>query len=82
DVFRLVRTMVIKIEAIALRDNKVLEEAGYPVGLDKRTWRYYMTERDGRNALSNIKIQLAFDHGASAPMLLHTNSTQPPTGQG
>lgn len=43
---------------------------------------HYMTERDGRNALSNIKIQLAFDHGASAPMLLHTNSTQPPTGQG
>ena len=36
---------------------------------------HYVTERDGRNALTNTKIQLAFDHGASAPMLLHTNST-------
>lgn len=34
--------MIVKIEAVALRDNSVLEAAGYPVSIDKRTWRYYM----------------------------------------
>ena len=34
--------MIVKIEAVALRDNSVLEAAGYPVSSDKRTWRYYM----------------------------------------
>lgn len=43
---------------------------------------HYITERDGRNAMTNVKIQLAFDHGASAAMLLHSNSTQGSTGQG
>lgn len=43
---------------------------------------HYVTERDGRNALTNVKIQQAFDHGASAPMLLHTNSTQTAVSQG
>ncbi|EJI5696355.1 hypothetical protein NFI00_000058 [Salmonella enterica] len=42
NVFRLARTMVIKIEAIAKRDNKLLKAAGYEVLSDKRTWRYYM----------------------------------------
>ncbi len=42
DTLRLVRTLVVKIEALAIRDNRVLEEAGYPVSTDKRTWRYYM----------------------------------------
>lgn len=41
-VFRLARTMVIKIEAIAKRDNKLLKEAGVEVLNDKTTWRYYM----------------------------------------
>lgn len=36
---------------------------------------HYVTERDGRNALNNTKLQLAFDHGASEPMLVHTNAT-------
>lgn len=36
---------------------------------------HYMTERDARNAVNNTQIQLAFDHGASEPMLIHTNST-------
>ena len=42
DTFSLVRTMVIKIEALADRDNLVLTKAGYPVSTDKTTWRYYM----------------------------------------
>lgn len=43
---------------------------------------HYVTERDGRNALTNTKIQQAFDHGASAPMLIHTDATQGSTGTG
>ena len=42
DTFSLVRTMVIKIEALAERDNLVLTQAGYSVASDKTTWRYYM----------------------------------------
>jgi len=43
---------------------------------------HYLSERDGRNALANTKVQLAFDHGASAPMLIHSTSTIAPSGQG
>jgi hypothetical protein len=42
DTFSLVRTMVIKIEALAERDNLVLTNAGHSVSSDKTTWRYYM----------------------------------------
>jgi len=42
DTFSLVRTMVIKIEALADRDNLVLTKAGHPVSTDKTSWRYYM----------------------------------------
>ncbi|CAG27198.1 hypothetical protein PPEV_gp104 [Pseudomonas phage EL] len=63
DVFRLVRTMVIKIEAIALRDNKVLEEAGYPVGLDKRTWRYYMNLNGDYHPNDQIMTITSIDTG-------------------
>lgn len=41
---------------------------------------HYVTERDGRNAITNTKVQLAYDHGASEPMLLHTNATASTTG--
>ena len=41
-VFRLARTMVIKIEAVAVRDNNMLVNAGYTVSSNKTTWRYYM----------------------------------------
>lgn len=43
---------------------------------------HYVTERDGRNALTNTKVNLNFDHGSSAPMLLHSNSTLGSTGVG
>lgn len=39
---------------------------------------HFITERDGRSAVSNTQINLAFDHGASEPMLLHQNSTTGP----
>lgn len=37
---------------------------------------HYATERDARNANTNKTIPLAFDHGVSEPMLLHTSSTK------
>lgn len=39
-------------------------------------YAHYITEQDGRNANTNRVINLAFDHGVSEPMLLHTGSTQ------
>lgn len=42
DTLSLARTLVVKIEAVALRENSVLEAAGYYVLNDKKTWRYYM----------------------------------------
>lgn len=41
-VFRLTRSIVIKIEAVAIRDNAMLQDAGHTVSSDKRTWRYYL----------------------------------------
>lgn len=41
-VFRLTRSIVIKIEAVAIHDNEMLRQSGYPVSSDKRTWRYYL----------------------------------------
>lgn len=38
---------------------------------------HFVTERDGRNALNNVKLQMAYDHGSSEPMLLHTLATTP-----
>lgn len=63
DVFRLVRTMVIKIEAIADRDNGVLEAAGYPVGLDKRTWRYYLNLNGEYHPTDEIMKIISIDTG-------------------
>jgi len=42
DTLSLARTLVVKIDAVALRENSVLEAAGFPVNNDKTTWRYYM----------------------------------------
>lgn len=42
DTLSLVRTLVVKIEAVALRENSVLEASGFLVNNDKKTWRYYM----------------------------------------
>lgn len=63
DVLRLVRTMVIKIEAIALRDNAVLEAAGVPVSSDKRTWRYYMNLNGDYHPTDEIMTIKSIDTG-------------------
>lgn len=39
---------------------------------------HFITERDGRSATSNTHISLAFDHGASEPMLIESTSTTTP----
>lgn len=36
---------------------------------------HYITERDARSALNNTMLNMDYDHGASEPMLLHTNAT-------
>lgn len=41
-VISFLRTLVVKCEVVADSDNKLLEEAGYPVSSDKRQWRYYL----------------------------------------
>ena len=43
---------------------------------------HFVTEKDGRNAQNNTEIELAYDHGASEPMLLHTTSTASAQSQG
>lgn len=63
DVFRLARTMVIKIEAIANRDNNVLRAAGYNVSSDKRTWRYYMNMNGDYHPTDEIMTVTSIDTG-------------------
>lgn len=63
DVFRLARTMVIKIEAIALKDNQVQIAAGLPVSSDKRTWRYYMNLNGDYHPNDQIMTILSIDTG-------------------
>lgn len=36
---------------------------------------HFITERDGRNAVNNVAIKLAYDHGSSEPMLVQTVAT-------
>lgn len=43
---------------------------------------HYITERDARSALNNTQLNIALDHGASEPMLLHTNATAGAGSQG
>lgn len=43
---------------------------------------HYVTERDARNALNNTMLNMDYDHGASEPFLLHTNSTSSTGAQG
>lgn len=38
---------------------------------------HYICERDARSARNNTEVRLAFDHGASEPMLVHTTPTTP-----
>lgn len=63
DVFRLTRTMVIKIETIAERDNRVQMAAGLEVGLDKRTWRYYMNLNGDYHPTDEIMTIVSIDTG-------------------
>ena len=63
DVFKLVRTMVIKIEAIAKRDNEMLLAANYPVSDNKRTWRYYMNLNGDYHPTDDLMWVVSLDTG-------------------
>lgn len=39
---------------------------------------HFVCERDARSATANRRVNLAFDHGASEPMLLHTTTITKP----
>jgi len=60
---QLARTMVVKLEAIAQRDNDTLEAAGYEVGLDKTTWRYYMNLAGDYHATDSEMSVISLDTG-------------------
>ena len=62
-VFRLARTMVIKIEAVAVRDNDMLVNAGYPVSSDKTTWRYYMNMNGDYHDTDEVMYVKSVDTG-------------------
>lgn len=63
DTFSLVRTLIIKLEAIAKRDNKALIESGYPVSDDKRTWRYYMNLNGDYHPTDEVMVINSIDTG-------------------
>ena len=63
-VFRLARTMVIKIEAVAVRDNNMLLNAGYPVSSNKTTWRYYMNMNGDYHPTDELMYVKSVDTGS------------------
>lgn len=63
DTFSLVRTMVIKIEEVAKRDNLMLSKAGYSVSNDKETWRYYMNLNGEYHQTDDVMIVQSIDTG-------------------
>ena len=63
DTFSLVRTMVIKMDEVALRDNLVLTEAGYGVSSDKTTWRYYMNLNGDYHPTDDVMVVTSIDTG-------------------
>lgn len=67
DTFQLARTMVVKIEAIAKRDNEVLEKAGHTVLSDKRTWLYYMNMNGDYHETNELMTVVSLDTGETIP---------------
>lgn len=63
DTFSLARTMVLKMEEVALRDNTVLTKAGFLVTSDKRTWRYYMNLSGEYHPTDDVMVILSLDTG-------------------
>jgi len=72
DTFQLARTMVVKIEAIAKRDNEVLEKAGYTVLNNKRTWRYYMNLNGDYHETDKVMKVISLDTGEEIPFTKET----------
>lgn len=72
DTFQLTRTMVVKIEAIAERENQVLEKAGHTVLNDKRTWRYYMNLNGDYHETDEVMTVISLDTGEEIPFTKET----------
>lgn len=63
DTFSLVRTLIIKLEAIAERDNNALTDAGYLVSDNKRTWRYYLNLNGDYHPTDEVMVIKSIDTG-------------------
>lgn len=72
EVFQLTRTMVVKIDQIAKRDNLVLEESGFIVSSDKRTWRYYMNLNGDYHETDEVMKVISLDTGEEIPFTKET----------
>lgn len=75
DTFQLARTIVVKIDAIAKRDNEALEAAGYPVLSDKRTWRYYMNLNGDYHETDELMTVVSLDTGEVIPFTKESLAT-------
>lgn len=62
-VFSLMRTLVIKCEAIGIKDNLLLASAGYPVSEDKRQWRYYLNMTGEYHETDELMYVSSIDNG-------------------
>ncbi|QAU04291.1 hypothetical protein [Vibrio phage 2 TSL-2019] len=62
-VLSLMRTLVIKCEAIGVTDNRLLAEAGYPVSEDKRKWRYYLNMTGEYHETDEPMYVVSIDNG-------------------
>jgi hypothetical protein len=63
DTFSLARTMIIKMNVIAQRDNQVLTQAGYAVSSDQTTWRYYMNLNGDYHPTDDVMTVTSVDTG-------------------
>lgn len=63
ETFQLVRTMVVKIDAVAQRDQRVLEAANIPTSSDKTTWRYYQNLFGEYHHTDDVMIVNSLDTG-------------------
>lgn len=63
EVNRLAETMVIKFDVSAIATNRYLTMAGFTVGPDRRTWRYYMNMAGLYHSTNKMMIVQSLDTG-------------------
>lgn len=62
-VISFLRTLVIKVEAIGITDNQLLERNGYPVSTNKREWRYYLNMSGEYHNTDTPMVVTSIDNG-------------------